>query len=162
MPTLPFNLLWSVFCRVPSHHFLAIHAKSFFTLRTELSFFTLLPCPLAATKVTLMYIPGKKKQFFKLSCARNLFPFKHYSCWVAIALYLIKANTDNVGGYTVHSLTGFAVKTTEVAWKHCFLIQVLLYSFYTYFKKKVCSVSISCFTNMSFCGGFFFLITISN
>lgn len=28
---------------------------------TELSFFTSLPCPLTATKVTLMYIPGKGK-----------------------------------------------------------------------------------------------------
>lgn len=64
MPVLPLNLLRSGFHHVPSHCSLAAHAKYFFTLRTKLSFFTLLPCPLAVTKVTLMYIPGNRRTFF--------------------------------------------------------------------------------------------------
>lgn len=63
MPVLPLSLLRSGFPHVPSHCFLATHAKYFFTLRTKLSFFTSLPCPLTVTKVTLMYIPGNRRTF---------------------------------------------------------------------------------------------------
>lgn len=130
VPILPFNLLRLGFHHVPSHCFLATHAKYFFTLRTKLSFFTLLLCPLTVTKVTLMYIPGNRRTIFW-----NSFPFKYYSCWVAVALYLIRASTYNVGMHTAHSLTGSAVTESKLVFNcletFVFLIQVLLYSYYS-------------------------------
>jgi len=60
-----------------SHHncFLATHAKYFFTLRTKLPFFTLLPCPLTVMKVTVMYIPGNRRTIFKIIMCQELVPF---------------------------------------------------------------------------------------
>lgn len=106
MPTLPFSLLRSGFHNVPSYHFSATQAKYFSTLKTNLSFLTLFPCPSTVPKATLQ----TERQLFKLFHTRNSFSAKYYSHRIALALYHIRANIYNAGTHITH-LTGFTVTT---------------------------------------------------